>query len=130
MRVGDENNRVAVWRGFHPQLGGDGAVGAGPVFNHERAAPALRQVLADHARQRIRAAARRKAHQKANGFAGVRLRNRLCKHGRARRRKQNHHDEKQRITGWQFQCSSVPCNPRRFYWLAGTRSNPALKNLA
>ena len=68
--VGMQEERISVGRGFRDRLGGDVAVGAGSVFDHDRPPQRFLHVMGKQPRGYVRGAARRDRHQDLIGRDG------------------------------------------------------------
>ena len=66
VRRADRQQRIAVGGRTHDGLGGDIARGAGPILDDDRLTETLLQPLPDHAGEKVRRAAGRKADQNAD----------------------------------------------------------------
>ena len=96
VRIGDEQQRVAVRRRANDRFGGDAVAGGAAIFDDERLAEPLRQYCSGQPRDDVGGAARRKADQQmdrprrisvgARAAQHRRQRNGACCHVRKRRR--------------------------------------------
>ena len=71
---GRDERRLSVGRRLGDDGRSDRAACAGAVLHHDRLAPRLVQLLSDHAREDVGAAAGRKGHDDAYRAAGIGLR--------------------------------------------------------